>query len=254
MSQTAKVFFACAIGAFIGAVVALQINHHFWWVGLMVGFASGYLAYQSEQVVGAIPLAWRQTTSWRPDKVWWRSRYRNSMDVTGTRLTVMGVPFLMITALVTLFSRGQPYSVKAGVLFSLATVFVCVALSFFLLGDTELQRASLSPLRTYFLVLPKFLLWTIPKHTPKVAPTVFRWIGHVVKTTMKFFGKLIYLVHSEIRLLCGMDAAIGAAVGYCLHNAILGALIGGLWGVLNFEVLSIRILKLVPKTQSILRR
>ena len=51
-----------------------------------------------------------------------------------------------------------------------------------------------------------------------------------------------------------VDAAIGATVGYYFHDPIIGGLIGGLSGFLNYEVLSIRVMKLIPAEQSILTR
>ena len=54
------------------------------------------------------------------------------------------------------------------------------------------------------------------------------------------------LVHSELRLLCGVDAAIGALVGFLIGSVVLGALAGGLLGLLNYELVSKRWLKCVP--------
>lgn len=44
------------------------------------------------------------------------------------------------------------------------------------------------------------------------------------------------------------------AIGYFCHSVLIGGLAGGLIGVLNFELFSIRILKLVPAERSIFGR
>ena len=51
-------------------------------------------------------------------------------------------------------------------------------------------------------------------------------------------------IHSDIRLLCACDAALGAAIGYFTGNVILGAIAGGIFGVLNYEIVTKRLLKI----------
>ena len=48
----------------------------------------------------------------------------------------------------------------------------------------------------------------------------------------------------KIFFTCAVDAMIGAAVGFFAGSAIIGALVGGLFGVLNYEVVSKRLLHL----------
>ena len=57
MSDTAKTFLACALGALVGSLVALQFRPHFWWIGafIVVGGLVGYLAYDIPKVFGTIP-------------------------------------------------------------------------------------------------------------------------------------------------------------------------------------------------------
>ncbi len=65
--------------------------------------------------------------------------------------------------------------------------------------------------------------------------------GRLVKT-------VFILIHSNERLLCMVDAAIGVAVFHFTGNNIfLGMLAGGALGVINYEIISVRLLKLVPR-------
>jgi hypothetical protein len=54
-----KIFIACAIGAAVGTVVALDVNKYFWWIGLLAGGATGYLSYEWRAVIAAVPAAYR---------------------------------------------------------------------------------------------------------------------------------------------------------------------------------------------------
>jgi len=68
------------------------------------------------------------------------------------------------------------------------------------------------------------------------------------------FSKLLFhLIHSDMRLLYGVDTAIGAAIGFYCGNASLGAIVGGCWAAFNIEIFSIRVLKLIPIEQSLFR-
>jgi hypothetical protein len=59
--------------------------------------------------------------------------------------------------------------------------------------------------------------------------------------------QLVRLVHSDLRLLCGVDAAVGVLVGWQFGSPLLGTLIGGAFGALSYRIVSMRILKLAPK-------
>jgi len=63
--ESGKVFVACALGAFIGALAALELNSYFWWLGLIVGGLVGYLTYEFKEVIEAVRQAWKAVVSWR---------------------------------------------------------------------------------------------------------------------------------------------------------------------------------------------
>lgn len=62
--------------------------------------------------------------------------------------------------------------------------------------------------------------------------------------------KLFKLIHSQKRLICFVDAVIGGTIGFYYHNPLVGAAVGGLLGMVNYELVSVRWLKLVPKQAS----
>lgn len=63
------------------------------------------------------------------------------------------------------------------------------------------------------------------------------------------FARTVFIaIHSSERLLCMVDAAIGVAVFHFTGNNIfLGMLAGGILGVINYEIVSVRLLKLTPR-------
>ena len=87
-NRTLKIFVSCALGAGIGALIALQLNHSFWWIGILIGGFIGYVSYESDKVIAAVPLAWRYAAKnisiwkpyrYRPNKQAWKD---NALAIT----------------------------------------------------------------------------------------------------------------------------------------------------------------------------
>lgn len=90
--------------------------------------------------------------------------------------------------------------------------------------------------------LAVFLFW------PIYGPILFgRRVPYFLCVVGQFVRVFFRLIHSDLRLLCAFDAALGAAVGYFTGSALLGALIGGFAGVANYEIISKRVLNLIPR-------
>ena len=118
------------------------------------------------------------------------------------------------------------------------------------LGEIKGFAKMFNPFFIFFWYTPKYLLlgvwylfkgiwWLVRRGIPGAAVVIARFSWHLFK-----------LIHSDERLLCGIDAAIGVLIGYFTGNALIGALLGGLFGVLNFEIMSKRVLKVVPMHSS----
>ena len=106
MNRTLQIFVACALGAFIGTLVGLQLNQLFWWVGALVGAGVAYIGYNLNKVIATIPIAWRRATSWRPDHEWWRA-YRRFVQASLNNFVNISLMFaavvtLMVTPLISL--------------------------------------------------------------------------------------------------------------------------------------------------------
>ena len=92
-----------------------------------------------------------------------------------------------------------------------------------------------------------FFVWSIWKEIFSISTT--------------FFWELFKLIHSHERLLCGFDGLLGG-LGFAvwvwsdpampaIEKALmvgLGAMLGGMFGFISFQLVSIKWLKLVPKS------
>lgn len=255
--DTGRVFIACALGGFIGTLVALQIATQLWWLGLIVGGAVGYLSYEFREVLEALHEAWILTSSWRPD---WRGFLRRmGMAFSYANKEAAGV-FVVLTNLIPLVyflwhTAGGQLDFQTALKIGLVCIGVTMLFSTFVgfLGFMEYLSKIVDiqvfsngvryhPLAVYFY------------HTPRLTMRLtiltiwYSLVGIVLgaRWSIRFSRTFFLLAHSDIRLLCAVDAAIGCAVGYFFNNAIIGALAGSVVGVVNFEIVSKRILRVVP--------
>lgn len=256
-----KVFVASALGAFIGSLVGLQLMPMFWWVGMLAGGLVGYVAFDAKAVMRSVAVAYRQTryvlAQLRAEVVSGGRQLARAMLSTGrlvSGMIVLGLswtaPYVIITYIVkthgispnsfaTWFMDGaNPWSVllvaaSLNIGIGVIVLFGGVFLADELYGPHVTDENVLRTLRLYSNPTAVLCYW-LPR-------------GVILSLTFLsvFFWKLFRLVHSDRRLLCGLDAATGAAAGTYFHNPLVGALVGGLFGLLNYELVSKRWLKLV---------
>lgn len=227
---------ACLLGAGIGALVALQMGRFFWWTGALVGGLTGYLAYDFKEVPMAVSRAWRLASGWRlseRQKQGWMIVFAMLFSILSWGGAVLLL--LWLTSLKSGFLIGDVFGgILAGFLiWMLVNVIVTEDVD-----DKDLLRWFLrntNPITICF--------WRFPRGCWYAA----KWLVMIALPIVgRFFKELFLLVHSDIRLLCGLDATLGAALGYFAGNAFIGAIAGGLLGVVNFELLSKRVLKVLP--------
>jgi len=277
MKRSMSVFLACAIGAGIGSLVALEIAHAFWWVGLVVGLATGYLTYEIKAVGWAIVSAWRAVFGWRPSPVFRKKLifafvtgsfsvcwvalliiYHNLTDGLNFQGIISSVlhtltfvnPLLAIfVACIVLLGSVAPVMIIGG----MALIFglICVY-SPFEGSDEQFDGPGLimvSPPAVIFVWLP-IGIWLCLKKIPaaiaaigRLVAGIPRFVCHLVLLSADFIWLVFLAIHSEVRLLCGVDAMLGAAIGYYAGSAVIGAIAGGILGVINYALITERVLK-----------
>lgn len=252
--MASKVFLACALGGGVGAFVALQTWPPLWWVGMIVGGFVGYFTYEFNEVRRAASRAWRKTIEWHPNREFWSRWHEGFSFVFNTMLNqVMGI-CLAGAFIYALWGTHSPYNnwllIKTAGVLLLAGASLSLFIAILSAFDSTSRMMDMGP---YPLSCPnvfRFYFWSLPRGIIAGMRLVVTrgpgWISKGAVIIAEFFWNLFVLIHSEVRLLCGLDAAFGAAVGYYFGHAVIGALVGGVFGVINFEVVSKRWLKLVP--------
>ncbi|MBI2410046.1 hypothetical protein HYV30_03335 [Candidatus Kaiserbacteria bacterium] len=196
-----RIGLATAFGGGIGAFIALQLGV-FWPLGAFAGGVAAWAAYDLRALLAAIPVAWQCASS--PEMRRFGRLLWGTTCVIGSYL----IPFAAGFALLAAKPKYQMW---------VTAVFIMIS-----------AIASIS----------FALLWTCAGVDLVSADDQIRrcWRYNSIVLLVRFARHLFVLVHSEMRLLCFCDTALGAAIGYYLGHAVFGALAGGLLGVAHYAV------------------
>jgi hypothetical protein len=266
-----KIFIACAIGAAVGTIVALDMNKYFWWLGLLAGGATGYLSYEWRAVIRAIPAAYRAAGRVKfPSKpilcrlrlFIWASMATTSFGAWMYIASSLAKPLLPKGII--LSSLGVMCLLFTLVCFLLTFAFAFVTMIMTFAGQVGNEMNEFAGVfrKTAFVVSPPTVVfWHLPhgllfvmKKVPQAVAATFRFILSVLvrapqdfKATLGFakrFGWQMFVrIHSERRLICGVDALLGSMIGYFAGSAAVGALAGGILGAVNYAVVTERWLR-----------
>lgn len=264
----AKVFLACALGAFIGGVFAVWFELGLR-IGILAGSLTGYISYDFGRVRRMAPIA--------------------AQRVAESCAALRGLPYRQYSEVALRVAKdGMVLLVSAIITMALFIFGVIGALGWIAAAGFSLTSAELSGYRVEVFILACFgvvgsvrYLALVERTTdssrepvtrqhlrlaawnPITAPVVvcFTLIRNIVRNfgkiwiiccelvaaPFKFAWHMFRLIHSDRRLLVATDAAIGTFVAWYLGNPVIGAIAGGALGWINFELVSVRWLKLVPK-------
>lgn len=273
MNQILKVGSACATGAFVGALVALEVGRMFWPVGLLVGGLVGYLSYEFRAVTEAFTTAGRRA-QWMvkmfigptlEHRRWRRLATSSSFLLSLTLCSAIFGPVALALWCCDVFrqhpSPGEMYHITSGyvgglLFFCLQISLIVPALMYVICSfvDDAITEDNLEYLRHIRETWNPLYFWgiTVPRVTRTIVlPWLTVRVARAYLFTRYFVPSFLRLIHSEVRLLCAVDAAIGAGIGYFAGSALIGALAGAAIGVVNFELISKRWLKLVPQRDTL---
>jgi hypothetical protein len=270
--ETKKIALACFIGGVICGAVALAVAPAIWWLGVLAGFAGGYISYEFRSVLAAIPLAWQSTRLAIPRK-WQQAKQDFWQWLTEPRPFMYGGAILTAIFFAIQFLVGNfrflPHDhqipitkAEVGAVIFLWGFFFwfCTLFGALITGATCLvgsqgedveemkYEEAFSAFRKGVRQLLRFLGWTMWKYVGLAIAYAGYRIG-------LFLWHVIKLIHSEKRVLCGIDGALGGTLSYFLFRSsgmpiitiIFGGLIGAALGVLNWELVSKRILHVAPE-------
>jgi len=266
MNKTGQILIACAAGAALGAFSAIEINGYFWWLGLLIGALAGYVVYVAPKIPAAFMAAYRAvremlTPEFRKKFTVWCAYILWAIVTVGGNLLV----FVCLISLAMDHLDGKPVAytllnihfwIAMGVIGLLYSAILCIAFAIeiriskkYLIG----QFAKFNPLFIYtwwlgvvlFYFLPKALIW-VAKHIPRAIVLCGKAAVFTGQTIGIFCKTFFITVHSQLALLCAVDSALGAAVGFFAGSVLIGAIAGAVFGVINYQVVTIRWLKLKP--------
>ncbi len=207
-----EVVVACFFGGTVGTLVALWINGNFWWLGVMLGGFLGYVAYDFSRVIAAARVAFGAVTT----VTTWPRRTRRGMSRLWEAV------------------QERPEGVLIGALcgttiLAVVTVFVAVVTG---VGIVETWLVSIFALpfyagfgaRTGYKMDPRWRgVWEATVGFIRQLPTMFLAV-------LKIPLIILRLIHSDMRMAVGCDAAIGVWFGYVVAVPIVDGLVGAIAG------------------------
>jgi hypothetical protein len=266
-----KVALASSFGAIMGLFVGLSIGYNFWCavLGLIVGGLIGYSTYEWKKVVAAAPVAWETAQEQVSDHLELLPSWRTSAKLFAVS---QGIAFNMWLVFVPLVRWAilPKYCLVAWLFVAgICSAFMSLMASVLFIThafepDSE-RRIREHSMAMGAFVYPYFWVWTVPRgiisliiKVAKAMPATLKAAGKVATFIGEFLWALFLLVNSEPRLVSGLSAMIGVVVGFCFgrhwYSIVAGGLAGGIVGFGIVEILSIRILHLIPRSQSIFSR
>lgn len=253
-----KVFLAVALGIGLGILVGRALGGPLaWFLGALVGGVSAYVLFAPIAALRAIPAAYHAV----------RGRWLNSEQWGLFRWTLWSIIAPFTTALPLAFAirwskENVQHNALSGELFvvgTLAVAFACLfgicatssaregalrTRSFYGYGGTYFYEMALRRFVATHTLLPVLLFWHLPRFLRWIA---FAAVPEIVGFSLRLAKQWFILVHSDLRAICLMDAFLFAGIGTLVGGPILAWMVGGgAFGVLNYRIVSLRILKLQP--------
>lgn len=233
MKELARALMAIGAGVVLGAFVAVQLNF-FWWLGMPIGGVVAYLVCDWPGVVRAARHAWKYTVGITKED--WKAIGWLAVASASLATTCMVATFLFLLLAV----RGKLGHLPD--IFSWLEMWLGAWLFYVALmclidklyrRDEQEESRRIAELLNPFKI---FLWWPIKVFVVVLCflPTALAAIGRFIKVIGRFIWRTLVMVHSEARLFCLVDAAIGVAVfHYTGNNLLAGLAIGEALGVIG---------------------
>src|SRR3989344_3996542 len=119
---------ACAFGALIGTLTALEISARFeygsylWSIGALVGGIAAYVAIDFRHFCAGVAHSYRRTVAWRPYGLWWKAFAAMSGGIAVIYCSIVGLVGAAFA-----YVSDDPMSVAISTLYAMLAVSVCGA-------------------------------------------------------------------------------------------------------------------------------
>ena len=272
-----RIVIAVGIGSFTGSYAALQMPRY-WVLGILIGACTGYFAYRPMQVCRSIRRAFVQVFGdgrlgdrqyvlgmlrWSLGTVYYFA-FPILLAFVAGNLYGDHFSFFVLFLVLSIVIGGLALVARAGVIASskdntgdiTRTFFICMLIPpmNFICPLLYLAWAFFTTIPRVAARLPRFFSRS-DLHVMDRARSIYgsfrseiRLFAHtlgVIGSDLAKFVKAVYkMIHTDIRKLCMVDAAIGSVLGLALVNPLLGAIIGAAFGAFNYFIISLRVLEL----------
>lgn len=254
-----KIFFAAAFGALIGTITGLQISENSpvaAIIGFLVGGLTGYLSYEFKTVLKTIRDSWRKI-NWAGIVISMKEGIASLKEGRRSYFWSMlggfalNMNFVVLIAYLILGFSEKPNAWPDSLFLSYVAFLLSLPLGS---GDYNEEKISQcrklallgNPLAVY-VFWPLYGLWLVIANLGTILRGVCSGLKTVCVETANFFKRIYIAIHSDIRLMLFVDSGLGALIGYLLQAPLIGALAGGILGVLNYYVVALFILGITPK-------
>ena len=236
------------IGGAIGGCVAALMDPTLWWLGMVAGYAAGYVAYEFRAVLRALPIAARATWTGAPKAL---RAAGNFVRVFASReFAFAHISFLATFATIEWLLPSH-YPIVLHSFFFCIGLLVAALITGFMeffaeVGAMFVENTGWES-RSEYSDWYNSLYKTPPTHADITHLRALRWtiegIIALPASILALLGYVCYkvvkhttiLIHSHKRVLCGFHAAFGTGIAWMLlgahhaHPALI-ALCGGCIG------------------------
>ena len=257
-----KIACACFIGGAVCSAIALLMAPTIWWLGMIAGFAGGYMSYEFKEFRKEAPAAFKE---------------------------VGGKGKEIILHLLAFFKKPHPYAYYSICIWTTTLIFLVKKHREFVIEPRSGELPEITLLFFCMIIMPVIIIYGLLKMMSIVGKgnylgdfkdnnswsndteletygNVLWWIlrgvgrsfflffyylscfivdfAQALKFLLSFGWKLFKRVHSERRLLCGLDGSLGGAISYLYFSAsensaiviLFGGLLGSACGIIHHEI------------------
>lgn len=281
--ESLNIAIACFIGGVLGVLFAVKIaemyefGRYLWFIGAFLGGAVAYLAYDPWAAASAMWRAWHELADVEHAKRFLRGVLAAAGIMTAVVVMISGIGFTFFGGFLWGDSVGNVWTLTM----ILSLVFCAFLTSIYpkrmgrfatkALGEPKAPRGEPENLQVVLWTLAAFInpvsfpliivtgtlvfvgciLYDVVRFLVLVLARVPKGIWLSVVFAVRFIRLVFVYIHSTARVVCFVDTALGVAVAYTLvaptlQMMLAGGVLGLVFGVLNYELISVRLLKLVP--------
>lgn len=253
--RTVRAFCAVAAGVGMGLAIGREVIAWHWlmaWIAPVLGGVVAYVAVDIRSAAAAVLLAVRRTlremraslpTRERVALTWWPVLACMSVGSSIASAILVGGALL----------SDRPVLVSAfPMALLLGTIFGPLMGTMFIAGnDARHPDPPNVRLERYRAVTWYASPIMCAYYTLYAAAFVCRWTGVVLWWCARFFARVAWhwfrIVHSDLRTLCFVSAALFTAAGMVIGGSVFWWMAaGGVFGILEYRVVSVLVLRLAP--------